>query len=100
MIQVEENFRVEKFTGKPGNELGKNLILLTMLQNHENKTVEMVSKIVTRKMFGGLSITLNARSYHAHLSLTGLVGWKPLRLGHRTIRRRRFTKNGIVPKFR
>jgi len=42
MVQVEEHFRVEKFTGKPGTELGKNLILLTMLQNHENKTVEMI----------------------------------------------------------
>ena len=42
MVQVEENIRLEKPSGKPGSDLGKNLILLTMLQNHENKTVEMV----------------------------------------------------------
>jgi hypothetical protein len=44
MVQVDENVRAEttKAIGKPGSELGKNLILLTMLQNHENKTVEMV----------------------------------------------------------
>ena len=43
MVQVDEHVRTEKPIGKPGSELGKNLILLTMLQNHENKTVEMVS---------------------------------------------------------
>lgn len=44
MIQVEEYVRAEKVVGKAGSELGKNLILLTMLQNHENKTLEMVGK--------------------------------------------------------
>lgn len=42
MVQVDEHIRTEKPIGKPGSELGKNLILLTMLQNHENKTLEMV----------------------------------------------------------
>ncbi|XP_059350138.1 uncharacterized protein LOC130686438 [Daphnia carinata] len=42
MVQVDEHMRTEKPIGKPGSELGKNLILLTMLQNHENKTVEMI----------------------------------------------------------
>lgn len=43
MVQVDEHIRTEKPIGKPGSELGKNLILLTMLQNHENKTLEMVN---------------------------------------------------------
>ena len=43
MIQVEEYVRTEKPTGKSVSEMSKNLILLTMLQNHENKTVEMVN---------------------------------------------------------
>ena len=42
MVQVDEHVRTEKVTGTPGQELDKNLILLTMLQNHEKKTVEMV----------------------------------------------------------
>lgn len=42
MVQVDEHVRTEKPIGKPGSELSKNLILMTMLQNHENKTVEMV----------------------------------------------------------
>lgn len=46
MVQVDEHMRTEKPIGKPGSELGKNLILLTMLQNHENKTVEMVIRFV------------------------------------------------------
>lgn len=50
MVQVDEHIRTEKPIGKPGSELGKNLILLTMLQNHENKTLEMV-KFRTLEIF-------------------------------------------------
>ena len=44
MVQVDEYVRAEKPAGKSASELllGKNCLLLTMLQNHENKTVEMV----------------------------------------------------------
>lgn len=55
MVQVEEHIRLEKTASKPGSELGKNLILLTMLQNHENKTVEMVRRL-QRLCFGCLSL--------------------------------------------
>ena len=46
MVQVEEYIRTEKPSSKPAAELGKNLFLLTMLQNHENKTVEMVISLI------------------------------------------------------
>ena len=49
MIQVEEYVRTEKPTGKSVSEMSKNLILLTMLQNHENKTVEMVNFFIQMK---------------------------------------------------
>ena len=54
MIQVEEHVRTDvakslsggsKVSGSSGDLSGKHLILLTMLQNHENKTVEMVSSV-------------------------------------------------------
>lgn len=75
MIQVEEHVRTEKYLGKPGSELGKNLILLTMLQNHENKTVEMVmlniSICLGHKSHAFVILT---RSCPALRSLTGLDG--------------------------
>ncbi len=81
MVQVDEHVRTEKPIGKPGSELGKNLILLTMLQNHENKTVEMVySAHSTYTADGNKSILIypvTPRFSLARLNPIGLDGWKP-----------------------
>ena len=102
MVQVDEHVRTEKPIGKPGSELGKNLILLTMLQNHENKTVEMVSiqLSVNDYRFYLRSVTRIHRFSLVRRNPIELDGWKPLLRGRLTIQKRRFTKNGIALKFR
>lgn len=100
MVQVEEQVRMDKWMGKPGSELGKNLILLTMLQNHENKTVEMVGTFIdywNRNLDNGFPFY---RFCPVLLNRIELDGWRPLLHARPIIPRRRSTRNGIALRFK
>ena len=108
MVQVEEHVRLDKPSSKPGSELGKNLILLTMLQNHENKTVEMVGPAVLTLISSALlkirliedGLNNEPRSCRARLNRTGRGGWRRWRRASPRTPRRRSTKSGTVRKCR
>jgi hypothetical protein len=100
MLTVSSGDVIPQLPTKEIMSAGKNLMLMTLLENYDGKHIEMVSRIIRGDNWMAINLFTNKiyRSSHVHQKLNASDGCKQHNLQRLIIQMKLYTSTGIVHK--